>query len=374
MTRPVRVLWLVKGLGRGGAEQLVLGCARNVDPRFQVEVAYVLPWKDALVPELQSTGVPVHCLDGGRAADLRWVWRLRRLLSAGEYDIVHTHMPVPAVAARLLLSSARPRIVHTEHNVWGRYRTPTRWANAATYRRNAAVIAVSGSVAESIAPDRLPRRRGADPLTVLHHGIDRDRVRTGVDDRPAVRAELGARTGEAVIGTVGNFTPKKDHRCLLEAHARLRDAGVSARLVLVGTGPLERELRLLADQLGHSDTVVFAGSRDDVPTLLTGFDVFAMSSRAEGLPLALMEAMASGLPSVVTPVGGIPEIVEDGVEGLVVPPGDPAMLAEALGLLARDPALRMRLGTAARARARSFDVAAAQRRIEEIYDRLLVPA
>jgi glycosyltransferase involved in cell wall biosynthesis len=123
-----------------------------------------------------------------------------------------------------------------------------------------------------------------------------------------------------------------------------------------------------------TDSVVFAGSRDDVPRLLTGLDIFALSSRQEGLPLALMEAMATGLPCLATSVGGIPEIVRDGVEGLLVPAGDPQALSSALRRLVADPGLRNRLGSAARERSRSFDVAAAQREIEAIYDRVLVPA
>ena len=124
VTGPARVLWLAKGLGRGGAEQLLAGCARHVDRnRFDVEVAYVLPWKDALVPELRAVGIPVFCLNGGRPADPRWALRLRRLAHERGYDLVHTHMPVPAVAARILLGGdgvGRPRLVHTEHNLWHR--------------------------------------------------------------------------------------------------------------------------------------------------------------------------------------------------------------------------------------------------------------
>ncbi|GAA4841813.1 glycosyltransferase [Kitasatospora terrestris] len=360
MTRR-RVLWLAKGLGRGGAEQLLVNCARNADTsRYEFEVAYVLPHKDALVPALEAAGVRTHCL--GAAPGALWPWRLRSLLAERRYDLVHSHMPVPAVAARLLTLGPRgARLVHTEHNVWERYRTPTRWANALTYRRNDAVIAVSHAVAGTIG-----RRRPGDWVTVVHHGPDLAGAPEGPAARSAAREALGLPQDAVVIGTVGNLTAKKDQATLLAAFAQLRREHPSAALVLIGAGPLEQQLR---SQAGES--VVFAGSRPDVPALLPGLDVFTLSSRAEGLPVALMEAMTSGLPSVVTRVGGMPEVLDDGEQGYLVPPGDPAALAAALGRLVGDGGLRERLGSAARERSKSFDVAGAQRSIEQVYARVL---
>ncbi|WP_354639019.1 glycosyltransferase [Kitasatospora camelliae] len=357
-----RVLWLAKGLGRGGAEQLLVNCARHVDTsRYEVEVAYVLPWKDALVPALEAAGVRTHCL--GTAPGRLWPLRLRGLLAERRYDLVHSHMPVPAAAARLLsYGRSGPRLVHTEHNVWERYRTATRWANAWTYRRNDAVIAVSHAVAATIAR----RRPDPDWVTVVHHGPDLADAPSGPAARAAARAELGLPADAVVIGTVGNLTAKKDQATLLAAFARVRADHPGAALVLIGSGPLEAELRARA-----GEGVVFAGSRSDVPALLPGFDVFTLSSRQEGLPVALMEAMTSGLPSVVTRVGGMPEVLEDGGQGLLVPPGDPAALAAALSRMVAEGDLRERLGAAARERSKGFDVAGAQRSIEAVYARVL---
>ncbi|GAA1180479.1 glycosyltransferase [Kitasatospora gansuensis] len=359
----IRVLWLTKGLGRGGAEQLLVNCARHADrERYEIEVAYVLPWKDALVPALEAAGVTVHCLGG--APGRLWPWRLARLLARRRYHLVHSHMPIPAAAARLLtLGLLQPVLVHTEHNVWERYRTATRWANSLTYRRNRAVIAVSHAVAAAIPAGR---RRAGGSDRVVHHGPDLG----GSAGRPAARAharaELALPPDALVIGTVANFTPKKDQATLLTAFGLLREQHPGARLVLIGSGPLEAELRAAA-----GEGVVFAGSRADVPELLPGFDVFTLSSRQEGLPVALMEAMTSGLPSVVTRVGGMPEVLDDGGQGFLVEPGDPAGLAAAFGRLAGDAGLRERLGAAARLRAERFDVAGAQRAVEQVYEQVL---
>ncbi|MFI9331525.1 glycosyltransferase [Kitasatospora sp. NPDC052868] len=377
MSGRTRVLWLAKGLGRGGAEQLLVNCARHADTeRYEIEVAYVLPWKDALAPALTEAGVRVHCLGGvpgtpGRA-DPRWPLRLRRLLAARRYGLVHTHMPVPAAAARLLAfglgAGGTPRLVHTEHNVWDRYRPVTRWANALTYRRNDAVIAVSHAVERTIPPAR--RRPGAW-VHVVHHGPDLGGAPQGPAARTAARAELGLPQDAFVVGTVGNLTPKKDQATLLAAHAALRRRHPGARLVLIGAGPLDARLRARAAELGLTGSVLFAGSRPDVPALLPALDVFTLSSHQEGLPVALMEAMTSGLPSVVTRVGGMPEVLDDGGQGFLVAPGDPAALADALGRLAADPELRTRLGAAARQRSGRFDVAGAQQAVEAVYEQVL---
>lgn len=364
--RRVRVLMLTKGLGRGGTERLIVGAARHLDrTQFELDVAYLLPWKDAFVADVAATGAHVHCLDAPRPTSPGWVGRLRRLVRERDIDVVHTHMPLPAAVARLALPGRRPVFVHTEHNMWGRYRLPTRWANAITYRRNARAIAVSDGVAASI--------RSSVPVDVVVHGTDPALAVTGADARAVARRALGIAGDARVVGSVGNFTPKKDQATLIRAVAALAPGGtagtgtVGTTLVLVGLGPLEDELRAVAAQHGVGDRVVFAGSRDDVFALLPAFDVFALSSRFEGLPIALLEAMATGVAPVATRVGGIPEVITDGRDGLLVEPGDPAGLAAALGRLLDDDGLRASVAERARARAGDFDLVQAVRRAEQVY-------
>lgn len=366
-TPPRRVLWLAKGLGRGGAEQLLVTGAAHLDrTRFQVEVAYLLESSDALVSSLRDRGLPVHCLHQESAADLRWVVRLRRLVREGRFDIVHTHMPLPAAAARVVLAPGGPLLVHTEHNVWQRYRLPTRWVNALTYRRNAAVLAVSQAVADSVHPLSLPRGR---PVEVLLHGIEASAVHSGEVARGAARDRLGLLPAGFVIGTVGTMTTKKDQATLYRAVASLTDSGTAATLVHVGVGPLEDDLRRLAGSLRLP--VAFTGLRSDVPEILPAFDVFCLSSVHEGLPISMLEAMAAGLPVVVTRVGGMPEVVTEGQEGLLVPPSSVAALTAALARLIADPELRDRMGEAAQKRSLDFDITRAVARIEDVYTEIL---
>ena len=360
MGEPVGVLMLTKGLGLGGTERLIAGTVHHLDPsRYRAEVAYLLPWKDALVDDIRRDGVNVECLDAPRAGSVAWIGRLRRLVRDHDIAIVHTHMPQPAVAARMAFGRSGPALVHTEHNLWPRYRPLTRWANRATYRRNRAVIAVSSGVAASI--------RSGVHVDVVRHGVDAPRATA---DAAGARARLGLGPGP-VVGTVGNLTAKKDHETLLRAIALVRADVPDVRLVIIGAGPLDRTLRDRVEALGLGDVVVLAGSRADVADLLPAFDVFALSSRFEGLPIALLEAMGSGLPCVATTVGGIPEVVTDGVDGVLVPAADPAALAAALGRLLGDRAQASELGRRAAVRATEFDLPAAVRHIERVYDEAL---
>jgi glycosyltransferase involved in cell wall biosynthesis len=368
---PSRLLWLTKGLGRGGAERLIVDAATLVDrERFHIEVAYLLPHKDALVPELTAVDVPVHCLGQMSQYDMRWVPRLRRLVREGGFSLLHTHAPVPAIAARIGLGRPRPRLVHTEHNVWERYRWPTFWANALTYHHNDHVVAVSAGVASSVDLRRVGARSG--DVEVLHHGIKLSTTgRFGGRMREHARAELRLPQDAAVIGTVGNLTPKKDQDCLLRAFRTVLDRMPEARLVIVGGGVLERHLRRKAVELGIERETTFTGSRSDVEALLPGFDVFAMTSRYEGLSIALVEALAAGLPAVVTPVGGVVEVVRDGQEGFYAPVGDARRVADRLLTLLQDTELRKRMGEAAIERSHEFDMSSAVRRLEDIYEEVL---
>jgi glycosyltransferase involved in cell wall biosynthesis len=361
------VLIVIKGLGRGGAEQLLLSGVPYLDTeRFRYQFAYLLPWKDSLVPELAGAGFGVHCLDGARGPG--WAGRLRALVRREGIGLVHAHSPVAAAGVRAV-AGRRTRVVYTEHNLWDRYHPATWAANLATFWRNDHVFAVSETVRRSIRYPGPLRLLPMPPVETLHHGLDPAALPGR--GRDGVRAELGIPEDAPVVGSVANFKAAKDHATLLRAAARVREAVPSVRFVLVGQGPLEAETRRLAGQLGLEETVVFAGFRTDATRLMAGFDAFALSSTYEGLPIALIEAMAVGCPAVVTRVGGTPEVVDDGVHGYLVPPRDPDALAAGLTRLLADRALRDGLGAAAAVRAQDFDIRKAVRRMEQVYGQLL---
>lgn len=367
-----RVLLLTKGLGLGGSERLLTLTAARLDrERFDVEVAYLLPWKDELVEDLHEAGIPVHCLAAGHTFDPRWVARLGRLLEGGDYDLLHTHSPVPAAAARLLADRGTA-VVHTEHNVWDRYVPLTRVANAATYGRNDHVIAVSEGVAGSVRRPRWMPWLRLPEIETLHHGIDRSDRPRGPEARREARRRMGVAQDRPLIGTVANFTPKKDHPSLVAAIDLVRRRVPEVMAVLIGSGPEERHVREQVADRGLDRNVSFLGTRHDVPRLLPGLDLFVLSSRYEGLAIALLEALAAGVPCVATRVGGIPEAVEHGTHGLLVPPSDPAALAGAVRELLDDPPRRARMGWEGREHLETrFSIERATRRIEKVYERVL---
>jgi glycosyltransferase involved in cell wall biosynthesis len=363
----VKVLWLIKGLGAGGAERLIWMFARTGDrARFDYEVAYVVPWASAMVPSIEAAGVPVHCLRGPRQFSTLWVVRLRRLLRQHRYDIVHAHSPSVAAVLRVLVRSIprsqRPTVMSTEHCTWWSYRPLTRWANAVTCRLDSARIAVSTQVRESMW------RRAREGVQVIVHGVmTEELVRMDGTDRELVRSGLGILPGEVLIATVGNFRSQKAYSDLLAAARQVVDGCSQARFVAIGYGPLESEVRGQHSQLRLGDRFLILGYRADVASVLAASDVFALASLYEGGPIALLEALAAGLPVVVTSVGFVPDIVREGVEGFVVPPGRPELLAERLGTLAADRDLRARMSLAATARGRSIRVEDAVHRVEATY-------
>lgn len=366
-----RVLHLIKGLARGGAEQLLVSQAPYLDrSRFEYEVAFLLPDHDALVSVLEDSGLPVHCLNGARGVS--WIVRLRRLIRDRGINLIHVHSPYVAIGARLGVPRGRsaPRLVYTEHSVWEFYHRATYWGNVLTYPRGDHVFAVSEHVRASIQYPKLLRFMRMPPVETLYHGLDPAAVRMW-DSSDGVREELGIPRQVPLVGTVANFRAGKGHHILLEAALRVRRAVPEVRFLLVGHGPLESKVRRQAHEMGLDGTVVFTGAREDAPRLAGAFDLFALSSLSEGLAIALIEAMALGRPAVVTRVGGLTEVVEHGKQGLVVEPGDPETLAEAITTLLRDEKLRGQLGESGRQRAAKFDIRNAVRRHEEVYAELL---
>jgi L-malate glycosyltransferase len=363
---PVRVLWLIKGLGPGGAEQLLVNQARARDRvAFATEAAYLVPWKNHLVPALEAEGVRATCLDGARSWDLRWAWRLRKRLAAERFDVIHNHSPLVAALTRLMVRTLRrprrPALVYTEHNRWPRHNRITRWVNRATFRLDDAQLAVSEDVRQTIPPHLRTR------VEVLVHGIDVDAVRSLRADRPTVRRQLDLPDEAIVVGIVANFRREKAYEVWIEAARIALESDLPLRFVSVGQGPLESEMRDLVDRLGAGDRIKLLGYRDDAVRVMTAFDIFTLSSRHEGLPVALMDALALGLPVVSTAVGGINQAVTDGTEARLVPSDDPATLAEAIVAVAGDAERRRDMARASEARSRAFDVARPTKRLEEIY-------
>ena len=205
---------------------------------------------------------------------------------------------------------------------------------------------------------------------MITHGIDLARVHAHRAERDSVRAELGVGPDEVLALTVANLRENKRYPDLLAAARRVIDAGAPVRFAAAGQGPLEAEITALHAELGLGDRFALLGYRADAQRLLAGADLFVLASGHEGLPVAVMEAFALGVPVVATAAGGMAEAVTDGVDGLLVEPRDPSALAAAIER-AVDPALRGRLAEGAAAAGEGYSAAASVARIEAVYEEAL---
>lgn len=363
MDRPLRVCHLIKGLGRGGAERLLPQMVRAGDGSITCSVGYFLPHKDALVDELETAGAPVTCFGATSAAGMMArIPAVRRWLRERRADLLHAHLPLAGVAARLAALGAGVPVIYTEHNLQERYHPWTRRANLATWRLQRAAVAVSAEVADSIRRHASPRV----PVHLVRNGIEVPRC----DPREAAaqRAALGIPETAPVVGTVAVFRFQKRLDLWLATARRIADRRPDVHFVLVGDGPLAAETADRAAELELGDRVHFPGLQERVEPFLGLMDVYLMTSQFEGLPLALLEAMAAGRAVAVTAVGGIPEVVDDGETGVLRPFGDTGGLADAAVGLLDDPDRRRALGRAARRRVEErFGIRRMAAELEAVY-------
>jgi glycosyltransferase involved in cell wall biosynthesis len=290
----------------------------------------------ALVPDIspRSDAVALH--------------RLTRLCAARDFDIVHTHSSKAGALGRLAAHRARvPVIAHTFHGFpfhefQGRLR---RASYIAAERRLARITDVTFAIGSAVAAEALRRRvASTEGLRTIMPVVEDRVVRRTPATRKAARALLGLPDRAPVIGTVGRVDFQKAPEHLVEAASRLSHQ--DAVFVWVGSGPGLGEAQELVRACGLGDRFHFIGERADVSDLLPAFDLFVMSSRYEGLPCAIVEAMRCGLPVVATTVNSVPDLVAPGETGLLVPPARPAALARALDHLLDHPAVADRLAAA----------------------------
>ncbi len=342
----IRVLQLIKSFGRGGAEMLLAEGARLRDrDRFDYSYGYFLPWKDAMVATLTDQGLPVTCFGGAN--------NLRILLSASKLanhlrehriDVLHCHLPIAGAVGRIAGRLADVPVVYTEHNKQERYHPVTRRLNRLTWKMQAGAIAVSDDVASSVSA----HIRSNVPLRVVLNGVDVDRFEPSRFDAHSVRLQFDILPDSPVIGTVAVFRSQKRLEDWLDAASLLHQRVPEARFILVGDGPLLDMVTESIVRLGLESVVHLAGLQEDVRPFLAAMDIYMMSSIFEGLPVALLEAMAMECVPVCTAVGGIPELVTHGVNGLLAQPKHPADLADLLAGLVDDPTRRALMATEAR--------------------------
>lgn len=374
MTPPRRVLLVITSSDFGGAETLAAQLARGLSPsRFRVKVCSVKP-KGRLALALEQADVEVVSLE----AELRSAWRapwrllqafrrLRRLIRDFRPEIIHTSLFQADVLGVLAGAAERvPVRVTTVHMVLRR-----KWFQLVLERALAPWVDRFIPVSEDLR--RFYRRRLAlpeDKMEVIYNGVDPDSVLNR--SREPLSAMASNKEGPPRLCALGRLDPQKRWQDLLKAAALLKGRGVPFEVFLVGDGPESLRLRNLAAEWGVSDRIHFAGYQSNPMPFLAGSSALVLCSGEEGLPLVVLEAMALAVPVIATSVGAVPEAVEDGRTGYLVPVARPAALAEAIQRLLQDPPGARALGRRGQERLRQrFTVQEHGRRMQALYERLL---
>ena len=368
MTGRARVVYLSHAFMVGGAEEMVLNLVRRLPERYEPAVVCIHR-AGPIGEEIQRTGVAfsVLGLNPGLSRPVD-VLRLRDALHAMQPTIVHTFLLTGSLYGRFAsMMAGVPIVIGTEVNIYENKRPSHARAEQWLMRGTDAVIASAASVKEYYVG-----QIGADPakVEVIYNAVDWSQLQATIG-RDALRSSLGVPAEAVTAGIIARLTEQKAHRVLFEAmarHARLQQM----HLIVVGDGELRESLQQCVETLGLQGRVHFVGARRDLGNILAAVDLFTMPSLWEGLPLSLVLAMGAGLPVIATRVAGIPEVVEDGVSGLLVSPGNSEELGQALARVVEDAALRRTLGERARSFVTPrFGVDQYVGSITGLYDRLL---
>jgi len=363
------VVHLIYRFDFGGLETLVAECINRMPAEQYRHAIVCLTGYTEFAAKVSRPGVDIIALDKPPGLALATHLKLWKLLRRLKPAVLHSYNLAAVEYAFTAAVAGVPVRVHAEH---GRDAGDPHGLNRKhNLLRRGLTPFIDRYVPVSDDLQRWLRQVVGVPdakTLMIANGVDTDRFRPRQDQHAAQRREF-------VIGTVGRIQDVKNHSGLVDAFIRLRDLLPNERdrlrLAIVGNGPLLNMITEKVRLARLQDVVWLPGSRTDIAELMGGFDVFALPSIAEGTPVTVLEAMASGLPVVASRVGGIPEVVEDQVTGLLTPPSDPGALAEALAVYVRDPALAARHGAAGRARVeRSNSIAAMVAGYARLYDTL----
>lgn len=369
-----RVLHLITRLPIGGAERMLLGVLRNLDATRFDSIVCCIQDRGELADEVESLGIPVHALGlMERGGFDRWVVpALRRLIREQKVELVHSHLYHANLYGRLAAWREGIPIIASVHNTYTRRKWHRHLINRLLARVTFRITAGSADVERDIishdhvAPEKVLR---------LPNCIDLDRVMTSLSPA-AAKQQLGFDSADLVIATVGRMEEQKGHAFLLDAFAGLRQMpeleGMPLRLLVIGDGRLKAATEKHAADLGIAAACRFPGSIKDLADVYRAIDVFVMPSLWEGLSLAMLEAMAAGLPMVATDVGGARDVLGDSVRGMLVPAADAGALARAIRDLLLDAESRSAMADSGSRHVReNYSVSALSRQLAELYDAAL---
>ena len=362
----IHVILLADELDRLGYETVLVKGSEGAAEGNMMDLAEAKGIKPVVIPELGR--------EIGIKNDLKAFYKLYRLIRKEKPDIVHTHTAKAGTLGRIAARLAGvPVILHTFHGhvltgYFGRCRS---WVFIQIEKILALITTRLITLSEELKRELIDMGIGKeDKFEVIPLGLELEPFLDAERHKGRFKNELGLSAETAVIGIVGRLVPVKRHKLFLDM-AKMIDSQADIKFVIVGDGELRKELEDYAEKLGIADEVIFTGFRRDLPEIYAGLDIVVLTSKNEGTPVSIIEAMAAARPVVATNVGGVPSLVKDGVTGLLVKPGDTDSLSDAVARLIKDPHLRQDMGREARSRVfPSYDISELVGRINVLYSSL----
>ncbi|VAX38257.1 hypothetical protein MNBD_UNCLBAC01-2034 [hydrothermal vent metagenome] len=365
MNKKIRVIHLAENLNVGGAEYVMTMIARGLDKKkYYVEV-WGIARGGSMVNILQAQGTVVKILGIFSYSNPFNILKLAKFFKDFQPDIIHSHTYFSNTISRLAakLAGVPTMVVHV-HSIYSQYTARHLWVERFLSRWTTKVISCSDAVRQFVL-----QKEKINPslTTTIPNGVDVQKF-SNIEDNSSLRHELNIKSDDIVLTTIASLTPQKGHRYFLEALTEIIKINQNVKYFLIGDGPLRKELEEYVEKLGLGKYVQFLGIRHDVPLLLKISNIFILPSLREGLPLVIIEAMASGLPVIATDVGGTSEVVKEGVTGLLVPAKDVQKLIDAVVTLFNNPVDVKVMGEQGRKRAvKYFSQDIMLKQIEKIY-------
>ncbi len=363
---PLKVIHLVEDLKIGGAERVIADTALGLDRKKYDASVWCVTRGGETASELSEKGIEVKILGISSYHNPLNTFKMIRLLKFARPDIVHTHGYFASVIGRLAARKAGiPVILAHVHSTYWEYKKRHLMIERKLSRFTHKIICCSKAVENFV---KNTEKITDNKTIVIYNGVDEERF-CPLKSPTSIRAEFGMSEEAAVVGTVSSLTPHKGHEYLIQAASLVLNTLPSAKFIIVGDGPLRKRLEDQAKNLDIHPAVIFTGTRKDIPEILSLMDVFVLPSHTrEGLGIAIIEAMAAERPVVATEIGGIPEVVNDGETGLLVPPGDAEALSKAIIELLRNPKKTKEMGVKGRTRVKEkFTTKKMLSEIEHVY-------
>lgn len=348
----------------GGLEKIAGEIAVGLNQERFISEIWCIDRGGKLVEMYRKKGVPVRVLNISSYFNPFNILKLAKLFKQEKPDIIHTHVYFAATIGRIAAKLAGVKVImHHVHSTYWHYSSINVLMERFLSHFTDKIICVSQAVRNFVV---LNEKINPNKIEVIYNGISRKEVAT---DRDSFRLALGVQKDDVVITVVASLLHNKGHKVLLEAMAGLKDKYPFLKCWIVGEGPMEKELRDMVSQWSLEKQVTFLGVRADVPEILSTSDIFVLPSLLrEGQPLSVLEAMAYGVPVIASRIGGVPEIIRDQENGILVPAQEPQLLADQIEVLILDPGRRKQLGEAGRKTfVENFDANIMIKKMEELY-------